>query len=113
LLALAVAAAVLACAGACVAFWRGQRPRTLLWDGERWSLSPPVGDAPWDDSAWPRVGLDWQRVMLIGLSPPGGRRAVWLWAVAARDPPRWHLLRCALYFSIGPGAAGPPAGEGG
>lgn len=113
LAALLAGAAVLVCAGACLAFWRGQRPRTLLWDGERWSLEPPAGGAEFGDGAWPRVRLDLQRVMLLGLAPPQGRRVIWLWAVAAHDPARWHLLRCALYFSICPDAAQPPAGEGG
>jgi hypothetical protein len=77
---------------ACLMFWRGQAPRTLGWDGERWSLQP--GDA--SDEMQARVRMDLQRLMLLRLEAPQGR-AIWLWAEAGRDPARWHLLRCALY----------------
>ena len=98
LAALLAVASILVCAGACLAFWRGQRARTLLWDGERWSLEPDSGGGQGEEARL-HARMDLQRVMLLSLSPPHGRRQTWLWAVAAHDPARWHLLRCALYFS--------------
>lgn len=82
---------------ACVAFWRGQSPRSLLWDGERWHLRPE--DEPMDDTTGVQVRLDLQRAMLLRLASVSARRPTWLWAEAAHDPARWHLLRCALYSS--------------
>ena len=102
----AAAAALLASVAvsglACLAFWRSQRARTLLWDGERWRLEPG------DDCGEParlHARMDLQRALLLSLEQPPARRRTWLWAERARDPLRWHLLRCALYSSA-PSAAG-------
>ena len=95
-------AAVAASGLACLAFWRGQRSRTLLWDGEYWSLAPG-GDDSYSETARLHVRMDLQRAMLLSFEQPA-RRRVWLWAEAARDPVRWHLLRCALYSASLPAA---------
>jgi hypothetical protein len=98
---------------ACLAFWRSQRARKLMWDGERWSLQPASETV--DELARPQVRMDFQRAMLLNLAPSGSRRPVWrpiwLWAEAALDPAGWHLLRCALYSSVLSVAAEPLADE--
>ena len=85
--------------GLCLAFWRGQRARLLVWDGERWSLEPGSG-GEYGDAARPRVRMDLQHTLLLAFEMPSSRRPIWLWAEAAHDPMRWHLLRCALYSAI-------------
>ncbi|MDR1968186.1 MAG: hypothetical protein LBQ32_05770 [Burkholderiaceae bacterium] len=93
-----LAASVLLSGGACLAFWRSQRARQLLWDGERWSLAPDGGSGS-GEAARPRVRIDLQRALLLSLESPLLRRPIWLWAEAGHDLARWHLLRCALYSS--------------
>jgi hypothetical protein len=97
-------------AGALLMFWRSQRPRLLVWDGERWGLAG-ASDDPADGEFKPQVRMDAQHVMLLRLQPLGaGRRALWLWAEAAGQPAHWHLLRCALYSSAPPRADEPVEG---
>ena len=91
---------------ACGMFWRSQPPRSLVWDGARWGLGPEPGEG-----ARLHVRMDLQRVMLLCLQAPPARRPVWLWAEAAHDAARWHLLRCALYSSALSAAAEPAADE--
>lgn len=88
----------------CLAFWRAQTARLLTWDGERWLVQPAVG-AQLADGARPLIKLDLQRFMLLGLPRADSRRLLWLWAEAAHDPARWHLLRCALYSFASPAAS--------
>ena len=91
-------------------FWRRQRPRQLRWDGECWFVVAPT-DAVEQGGEGARVEVRWdaQRWMLLWFHPAAaGERGRWLWAEAASEPARWHLLRCALY-SAAPLAAGSPA----
>jgi hypothetical protein len=97
-LAMLLAASVLLSGGACLAFWRGQRARQLVWDGERWSLELDGGNG-YVNEVRPQVRIDLQRALLLSLEQPQTRRSVWLWAEAGHDRARWHLLRCALYSS--------------
>jgi len=90
-------AAVVVSGLGCLVFWRGQRARTLLWDGERWRLKPDDHDG--GEQARLHARMDLQRALLLSLEQPAARRRTWLWAERARDPARWHLLRCALYAS--------------
>ena len=80
-------------------FWRQQPPRQLRWDGACWWLLS-AGDAHerGGDGARVQVRLDAQRWMLLRFHEPDTVRPTWLWAQAAHDPVRWHLLRCALYL---------------
>ncbi|MFD1893674.1 hypothetical protein [Ottowia beijingensis] len=78
----------------CWHFWRGQVPRRLRWDGERWWVIDSHGE---QEGAQVQVRLDAQRWMLLWFRPVGSSRGRWLWAQASVDPQRWHLLRCALY----------------
>ena len=87
---------------ACLAlaqFWRRQRARTLRWDGADWWLGAPGQGAAGGDEARGRatIRVDGQRCLLLRWTPAQGGEAAWLWADAAIDPVRWHLLRCALY----------------
>ena len=91
---------------ACWLFWRSQTPRSLLWDGEHWGM-----DSEPNEAARLHVRLDLQHVMLLCLEAPPARRPVWLWAEAAHDAARWHLLRCALYSSALSVAAEPATDE--
>jgi hypothetical protein len=100
---------VAACAAACLVFWRSQCLRTLVWDGERWSLKPSEPGVVGEARA--QVWMDIQCAMLIGLKQVHARRCIWLWAEAAHDPVRWHLLRCALYSSALSAADDPPVDE--
>ena len=56
-----------------------------------------------------------QRWMLLWFHPgAAGERGRWLWAEAASEPARWHLLRCALYLPLTSASVGaPPSSEAG
>lgn len=84
--------------GGLLRFWRRQQARRLVWDGACWGLQEG-GSASVDDDARVEVRLDLQRAALLLYRDPSRRRSIWLWAQAADDLPRWHLLRCALYSS--------------
>jgi hypothetical protein len=106
-----LAASIVVAGLACLTFWRSQRARMLLWDGERWSLEPGNDDG-YSEMARLQVRMDLQQAMLLSFEDPyAGRRRIWLWAEAAHHPVRWHLLRCALYSSTVPAAPELSAGE--
>ena len=99
---ISVAICVFLWLAACLAlaqFWRRQRARTLRWDGADWWLGAPGQGAAGGDEArgCATVRVDGQRCLLLRWTPAPGGEAAWLWADAAIDPVRWHLLRCALY----------------
>lgn len=78
-----------------VRFWRRQRAAELAWDGAGWSLLEGGRERP---LAGVEVRLDLQRALLLRADGVFAAGPGWLWAQAdARDPARWHLLRCALY----------------
>ena len=97
-------------------FWRRQRPRQLRWDGECWFVGAPT-DAEEQGGGGARVEVRWdaQRWMLLWFHPgAAGERGRWLWAEAASEPARWHLLRCALYLPLTSASVGaPPSSEAG
>ena len=91
----------LASAGAAWHFWRRQIARTLRWDGAHWFLSTAVPPLELGgEGAQVQVRLDAQRWMLLWFRAAGDRRGQWLWVQARSEPPRWHLLRCALYLPV-------------
>ncbi|MFT4195019.1 hypothetical protein, partial [Ottowia sp.] len=104
--AISLIASVAFSGAACWMFWRSQSPRSLVWDGARWGLESEP-----DDATRLHVRMDLQHVMLLCLEAPPARRPVWLWAEAAHDAARWHLLRCALYSSALSVAAEPATDE--
>ena len=104
--AILLVASIIFSGAACWMFWCSQPPRSLVWDGEHWGL-----DSEPDEAARSHVRLDLQHVMLLCLEAPPARRPVWLWAEAAHDAARWHLLRCALYSSALSVAAEPATDE--
>jgi hypothetical protein len=65
-------------------------PARLVFDGQHWSLA---GGAPMTGAA---VALDFQALLLIRLTQPGGA-ARWVWAERRAMPGRWRDLRRALY----------------
>jgi hypothetical protein len=104
-----LAASVVISAAACLTFWSSQRECTLIWDGERWSLEQAGLDVA--NEVRPLVRMDIQRALLLCLEQPMARRPIWLWAEAAHDSARWHLLRCALYSSASSTVIEPPVDE--
>lgn len=89
-------------------FWRGQRARSLIWDGACWGLREGAAESANDDTRV-EVRLDVQHALLLCYHDPRRARPLWLWAQASSDARRWHLLRCALYSS-GQSAARPEHG---
>ncbi|NZA02934.1 hypothetical protein H0I39_16510 [Ottowia beijingensis] len=55
----------------CWHFWRGQVPRRLRWDGERWWVIDSHGE---QEGAQVQVRLDAQRWMLLWFRPVGSSR---------------------------------------
>ena len=109
---LAVAGAALAVVAIAMSLWRSD-PRTLCWDGDRWSLdsgaaslAPVVGEL--------LVALDLGSFLLLRFRPDGrsGPVAVRWIPVGRRGLEReWHAFRCAVYSprpASGPSVADPP-----
>jgi len=90
------------------AWWRGQRPGVLHWDGAAWEWVAQVGAPP--ERGKLLAALDLQRALLLRWR--GDQRSAWLWAERASAPHRWAALRRAVYSPAGsdaPAGAEPPA----
>jgi len=76
----------------CARHWWHAEPDHLAWDGRSWSTK-----SSFDASL--AVAIDLQFLMVIRVSPAGGRSQ---WLVVDRDasPTAWHSLRCAAAASL-------------
>lgn len=81
--------------------WQNSPSGRLQWDGQQWHWSG------WVDAHVARLDLllDFQRVMLVGLTTNAQRR-VWLWLEPTSDRLQWIALRRAVV-----GSQGLPDGE--
>lgn len=79
--------------------WLRTGSRTLLWDGQAWSVER-AGSAGASEVSEARVSVsvDLQSLMLLRLQPAQGR-VHWVFADRAAAPLRWHGLRCAVTAS--------------